>query len=83
MNCTEFSEQVTALTTGTMPEASRADYLAHAKRPELPRFGTPAFFWLGIVDVHIFIPVDGILNGDELGVHEVVERDIRGMGKLG
>jgi len=31
MNCTEFAEQVTALTTGTMPEASRADYLAHAK----------------------------------------------------
>ena len=31
MNCTEFSEQVTALTTGAMPEASRDEYLAHAK----------------------------------------------------
>ena len=31
MNCIEFSEQVTALTTGAMPEASRDEYLAHAK----------------------------------------------------
>ena len=31
MNCAEFSEQVTALASGVMPEASRADYLAHAK----------------------------------------------------
>ncbi|MDH5620567.1 MAG: hypothetical protein OEY74_00675 [Gammaproteobacteria bacterium] len=31
MNCIEFSEQVTALATETMPEASRDEYLAHAK----------------------------------------------------
>ena len=31
MNCAEFSEQVTALITGTMPEASRDEYLAHAE----------------------------------------------------
>ncbi|MCO4811693.1 MAG: hypothetical protein KC572_08830 [Gammaproteobacteria bacterium] len=31
MNCTEFSEQVTALTAGTMPEGNRDEYLAHAK----------------------------------------------------
>ena len=30
MNCTEFSEHITALTTGAMPEASRDEYLAHA-----------------------------------------------------
>ena len=30
MNCTEFLEHVTALTTGAMPEASRDEYRAHA-----------------------------------------------------
>ena len=30
MNCIEFSQQVTALTTGSMLEASRDEYLAHA-----------------------------------------------------
>ena len=30
MNCAEFSEQLTALATDAMPEASRDDYLAHA-----------------------------------------------------
>lgn len=30
MNCTEFSEQVTALATEAMPRASRDDYLEHA-----------------------------------------------------
>lgn len=30
MNCAEFAEKVTALITGTMPEASREEYLAHA-----------------------------------------------------
>lgn len=30
MNCTEFSEQVTALATGALPEAERDEYLAHA-----------------------------------------------------
>ncbi len=30
MNCTEFSEQVTALASGAMPEGGRDDYLAHA-----------------------------------------------------
>jgi len=30
MNCTEFSEQVTALASEAMPEGQRDDYLAHA-----------------------------------------------------
>ena len=30
MNCTEFSEQVTALASGAMPEGRRDDFLAHA-----------------------------------------------------
>ena len=30
MNCTEFSEQVTALASGAMPDGRRDDYLAHA-----------------------------------------------------
>jgi hypothetical protein len=30
MNCIEFSAQVSALATGTMPEAERDEYLAHA-----------------------------------------------------